>query len=321
MLNSKWLKDTLLVWLVIFTVCLVTPSMAAENGPINYIAGASGVFIGEFPPIPGLFVVSQTSHITSNALYDGNGDKIAEDDFDFSVWAQTFRFVASYPKQLWGANLYSQLVVPIVNVDNSLTVNTAQGSLDIFDDSDTGLGNLTLSPLILNWQKKASHQYFTLGLDIALEAGASYEKDRQVNAGTGYTSIIPVLAYRYDNPNGLDVGIKAHPMFNLKNDYTHYDSGDMLIAEFTAGWNFDNWKPGIVGGYTHQYEADEDNGTKVDDSELRSLNIGPSITYSKGPLIVNLNYQKSVIAENTSMNDAFWLNFTLPLYVPPSARY
>lgn len=299
---------------------LVSGASAAEPGALNYPAGSPGVFLGEFPPLPGLFMVAQTTYTTSDALYDSDGDKINDTKFKLNTWVETFRFLASYPQKLWGANLYSQLVLPVVNVESKLSVRTPVGRHRIYDGEDSGLANITVSPLIMNWQLQESHQYFTLGLDIALEWGASYDDDKAVNAGTGYTTFIPVLAYRYDNPNGLDVGVKANFMFNLENDSTDYDTGDMIALDLYAGWNFGKWKLGAMGAYTDQFESDKVHGHTVKNSDIRMFNVGPSISYVAGPVIFNFNYQKGVTAENISKNDFFWFNIALPLYVPESYR-
>ncbi len=316
MLKFKWIKITLMALAVILGMNTPSAVLAAENGALNYPAGSPAVFIGEFPPIPGLFAVSQTSYTASDSLYDANGDKIEDQDFELVAWVETFRFLVSYPYRLWGANLYSQLVLPLVSVESSLTISTPYGPYEAFDDSDSGLANIAIAPVILNWHQPESYQYITFGVDFVLYSGASYDEENSVNAATGYNTIMPQVAYRYDDPNGFDLGFKANLMFNLENGATNYDTGDMLVLDLLAGWNVGKWKLDIVGGYTHQYASDQKNGNDVNNSKLRSLNMGPSITYSAGPLIVNVNYQKGLLAENSSMNDTFWLNIALPLYVP-----
>lgn len=317
MLKSKCIRKGLLAVSMFCGLTAATTLMAAEPGALNYPAGSPGIFIGQFPPIPGVFGISQLSYTSSNALYDSSGDELKDDDFNLDVWVETLRFLASYPGQLFGAHLYSQLVVPIVlDIDSSLSVSTPFGPHEVFNDDDAGLGNITVSPLIMSWKLPESPQYFTLGLDIALEGGASYDEDSSVNAGTGYTTIMPTVAYRYAAPDGLDLGLKLALMYNLENDATNYKTGDMIALDFMAGWNFGKWKVGIVGGYTDQFNADEENGVEVDDHELRSLVMGPSLAYSIGPMQININYQKGLLAENTAMSDSFWLNFTFPLYVP-----
>ena len=301
---------------VLLAMCMLLPlhAVAAESGAVNYPAGSPGTLVGEFPSIPGLFGVSQTSYTTSKGLYDNDGDKI--NDFEMDAWAETFRLVASYPTKFLGANLYSQLVIPVVKLENSLTVSTPGGPFEVFDDSDSGLGNIIISPLIMNWHKPDSNSYYTIGLDIATTWGASYDADKPVNVATGYSSFIPVLAYRYDVPNGIDLGVRASYLINQENSDTDYDSGDMLCLDLFGGWNFGKWQVGITGGYTQQLTDDEQNGNEIDNHRMKLLQLGPSITYMNGPMIIEVNYQKGLLAENTSKNDSFWLNFTLPLYVP-----
>lgn len=319
MFKSKCLRIVMMSLSIVLMAAATSPIKAAEPGNINYIPGAPGSFIGEFPPIPGLFMVSQTSFVTADALHDSSGNKIEEDDYSFDAWIQTFRFVASYPTKLWGAHIYSQLVVPVVlDLESSLTVNTPFGPYNVFDDDTSGVSNLSLAPLIMNWQEHGSPHYYTLGLDFVMK-GSTYDSDKALNPSTGYMSFIPIAAYRYDDPDGLDLGIKANILFNLKNDDTDYKTGDMIAFESLAGWNFGKWKAGVLANYTQQIEKDKVGGTKMSDSEYRFMNMGPFLTYTNGPLIVNINYQKSVIAENTSNSDSFWVNFTLPLYVPKSA--
>ena len=174
MLKSLSSKNRVLASAFVLGLVTSGSAMAAEHGSLNYPAGSPGTFIGKFPPVPGLFMVSQTSFTTADAMHDADGDEIKEEDFQLDVWVQTLRFLPSYPWKLAGANLYSQIVVPIVmNIDVSLSVDTPVGSLEIFDDDDAGLGNITVSPLILNWQQRESHRYFTLGVDFVLAQGAA----------------------------------------------------------------------------------------------------------------------------------------------------
>ena len=57
-------------------------------------------------------------------------------------------------------------------------------------------------------------QHVALGLDIATEA-ASYQRHHKIaSVGNGYTSFMPTLAYRYDDPTGFDFGIAPRLLFN-----------------------------------------------------------------------------------------------------------
>lgn len=281
---------------------------AAEAGPINFPAGSSGVMIGQAPPFPGLFLDIKTSYTSSKGMYDGSGNKIDGYDWNMNAYVETVRIIPRYSFKLLGATLYSQLVIPMVYVESSLSV---QGH-EVFDESESGIGNITITPLIMEWQK-GIHRY-TLGLDIATEIG-TYDKNKNANPASGYNSIIPVLAYRYNDPKGLDFGLKISPLFNLENTSTDYKTGTILTVENCTAWNFGALKIGIVGGYTQQLEGDELEGSDIG-NKMKHLNVGPSITYQLGRYMINMNYQKGIIAENTTMNDAFYISVSMPAFMP-----
>ncbi len=300
---------------LVLSLLISVNAMAAESGPVNYPAGSPGALVGEFPPIPGLFFVSQTSFVSGRGLFDGDGNEVG--DFEMDAWAETFRFLASYPTTILGANVYSQLVLPIAKVDQSFSMH----GFSIGDDKDAGLSNVTVTPLLLNWHRGNSH--YTVGLDIALK-GFNYDEDNFTNVATGYNSVIPVVAYRYDKPNGLDIGGRASIVYNFENSDTDYKSGALLALDLFGGWNFGKWQVGITGGYTQQLSDDSGSGYDAleamhqvsNGNRMKELKLGPSITYNSGPMIFEVNYQRGLIAENTIKSDSIWFNFTMPLYVP-----
>ena len=289
-------------------------AFAAEPGAMNYIAGSAGIFFGEMPPIPGLFMLTHTSFTTADSLYDHNGDKIHDADFDMDAWAETIRIIAAYDKTFLGARLYSQAIVPFVSLENSLSIDTPAGSFSIYDNDDSGMGSAVFSPIIMYWHEQDSYDHYILGLDIATGWG-SYDKMSHVNASSGYRSVILGLAYRYDNPTGLDIGFRANFLFNEENSHTDYDTGDTVMLDLLACWNFGKWELGVVGGYTQQFTNDIDDGVDVG-NRVTHLGLGPTLSYSTGPFNIELNYQKGLLAKNTSKNDSIWLNLTMPLYVP-----
>jgi hypothetical protein len=280
---------------------------ALEGGISPYPVGASGAAIASMPPIAGLFVREQFSYRASNGLYDNNGDKMPV-PFQSSSFAATTRLIAAYPLTWFGAKVYSQVVLPAVSLD--LDVAGSSGRYN-------GLSNVTLSPAILQW-RLLPHLSAIAGLDVAL-ANGPYSSTRP-SVAVGYTSVQPVLALRYNEPNGPDVGLLTRFMWNRTNGDTGYRSGDGLVTDFSAGWNFGKWKLGVVGGYLNQYEDDKRQGVVVKDNRSRSLGIGPSIVYDAGPLNINLNYQHGFYAANTSKSHALWLNFSFPLWARPPAQ-
>ncbi|AOJ94821.1 hypothetical protein WK22_17675 [Burkholderia multivorans] len=288
------------------TLAMLAPNTAdaLEGGVSPYPAGAAGTSIAAMPPIPGLFLLEQFSYSFSNGLYDNNGNKLPI-PFRTSAPSLTTRLLASYPVTLFGAGVYSQLVVPMVFLHTDIA---GQGQ------RHNGLSNITVSPAILKWSVTPDLA-IVLGLDVALETG-SYSPTRP-SVAVGYTSWQPVLAFRYNVPNGIDVGVNNRFLINQKNSDTGYRSGTAYVADFTAGWNFGKWKVGVAGGYLNQFTDDKLNGATIVGNRARSLAVGPSIAYDGGAFNININYQQGVYAANTSKSSAIWLNIAIPLWAKP----
>lgn len=285
-----------------FAVLGSQSACAFEGGVSPFPVGSTGEFIAALPPIPGLFAVEQFNYSSSNGLYDRNGKKLPI-AFKSSVYSATTRLLAAYPTTLLGANVYSQLVLPAVSLHTDV-----QGH----SETHRGMSNITVTPVMLRWGL-SQYSNITAGLDISLPTG-SYNPNRS-SVAVGYTSWQPVLAYRYNDPAGLDVGVSNRFMFNQKNGDTDYRSGSAYAADFTAGWNFGRWKVGLVGGYLNQFRDDRQNGAVVVGNRTRSFTVGPSIAYNAGPFSINVNYQQGTYAVNTAKSNALWVNVAIPLWV------
>lgn len=275
---------------------------AAENGGLNYIAGAPGIFIADFPPLPGLFAVSQSSYTSANSLNGADGNRLPV-PFKLKAYSETIRLLASYGVNIMGASVYSQLVIPAVHSEMSMYG---------VEQSSSGFANIVVSPVIFAWHLP-NYQQFIVGLDIATPFG-TYDPNA-FSVAQGYTSFQPGFGYRYNNPQGLDAGATVRFLLNMKNQDTNYKSGTALVVDYMAGWNFGPWKLGVVGGYAYQFDGDRVGGVDIG-YRFEEFKVGPSIAYNFGPAIVNLNYQQDVYVKNGAKTGAFWLNIAAPLWVP-----
>lgn len=286
---------------LIMTFACIGQVHAFEGGVSPYPAGAAGTNFANFPPIPGLFALEQFNYTFSNGLYGNDGNKLPV-PFRMSTFSATTRLLAAYPFKFLGADVYSQLVLPVVSLHTDIAGERG---------TQNGLSNITVSPVILGWHPVKNVEIAT-GIDIATESG-SYSATKS-SVAVGYTSIQPVFSVRYDNPQGLDIGISNRLLLNMKNSETDYRSGDGYVGEFAAGWNLGKWKFGVVGAYVNQYTDDRVNGTAIPGDRVKSFAIGPSIVYDFGPVNINLNYQQGLYAANTSKSNAVWLNLAIPLW-------
>lgn len=277
---------------------------AYEGGVAPYPAGAEVDYIAAMPPIPGLFVMQQFNESFSNGLYGNDGKKLPT-SFHTSIFSETTRLLAAYPLTVLGAKVYSQLVVPVVSLHS-----TVQG----YKTTQNGLANITVSPVILQWTI-AQNLRIAAGVDLSLETG-SYSPSK-TSVASGYTSIQPVLSIRYDRPDSIDIGLSNRLLINEKNSDTNYKSGTGYTGQFHAGWHLGRWEVGAVGYYVNQFSNDEQNGIAVsgNGNRMRSIAVGPAISYNAGPVNISLNYQQGIYAANTSKSNNVWLNLAIPLWV------
>lgn len=275
---------------------------AFEGGVSPFPVGSTGEYVAGMPPISGLFALEQLHYTSSNGLYDNQGNK-RPIPFKMGTFSATTRILAAYPTTVLGARLYSQIVIPAVSLHTDIAGHSERHS---------GVGSITVSPAVLRWDL-APHTHMVAGLDVALPNG-SYNPNRP-SVATGYTSIQPVLAFRHNDPSGLDVGLANRLLINRENDSTNYRSGRGYVAEFTAGWNVGPWKMGVVGAYLNQFSDDRQNGAVIDGNRARSFAIGPSLNYNAGAFSISLNYQRGIYAANMSRNNILGIGVTIPLWI------
>ncbi len=306
MLRASW-TSWLRVALAIAVCVAARPAQAAEGGGAPYPPGSAGPFSGGIPPFPGLFLLNQVNYFSLDRLVGPGGDKIPA-SFHGYGFAEVPRFLYVYPVTLPGGGVLATQAVPVIT-----GVNLRAGNLQ---GSDSGLSDFIFSPVIMDWQV-APKMRAGFGFDMSFPIG-TYRQNALVNLPPGYISFQPVLPFRYDNPNGLSVGLQPRLAFNTQNGVTHYQSGDSFIVDGSVGWNFGKWQPGIVGGWWHQFTSDKLYGSSlpfsgISGNRAQILNVGPSLLYSAGPLSFNLNYQHGFLARNTARSDSIWLNVALPL--------
>ncbi|MBN4666716.1 transporter [Pandoraea nosoerga] len=292
---------SLLSGCALIAACATQQAHAFENYVSPYPAGATANGIASLPPIPGLFMLQQFSYTFANALYGNDGNKLPI-QFRSSAPVATTRLIAAYPVKFLGADVYSQLVLPVV----SLHMNIAGQS-----STQNGLANITVSPVILQWRPSSTLTLAT-GLDL-MTASGSYSPSKN-SVAVGYSSLQPVFAIRYNNPDGFDVGLSNRLMINQTNRDTNYHSGSAYVGEFTVGWNFGPWKVGAVGAYLNQFTDDAQSGVTVGaGNRARSFAMGPSVSYDGRWFNVAVNYQQGLYAANTAKSSSVWLNIAIPL--------
>lgn len=283
-----------------FLALAATPAAATEGGVSQYQGGSSQFYGAGIPPFPGTYALSQANYYSANRSNDGNGNKLPI-DFSLKTYSNTFRLLHVSDIKLAGADVWGQLVVPVVHGDLSVMGR---------DDTQTSIAD-AIGTLGLAWHM--DNHSLVFGLDVAAPTGR-YKKENMLNIGTNHWSIQPVLGYKYFDPQGLDVSFVPRLVFNTKNTATDYTSGDELYVEYAVGWNFGPAKVGVVGYAYRQLTDDKGRGVGSDGNRGKAFAIGPSLTYNFTPgLHVSGSWQRELVAEHRTQGDALWVNFGFKL--------
>lgn len=284
-------------WLAAVISATALSAQAAENGITQYSPGSAQFFAGGMPPFPGFYFVSQTSYFSADRTNDSNGDRTPV-DIKVKALAETLRFLYISDIDVAGADVWAQLVVPVVHLDMSLPFG---------NDKSTALADITVSGG-LAWHPDR-YNTFVAGIDIAAPTGG-YDVSDLANVGTNHWSFQPTLAYHYSDPEGLEFAGAARLIINTENQDTDYTSGNELVIDYAVGWNFDKLRVGAVGYYLQQFTDDSGLTAPADGKRGKGFAIGPSLTYSFNPgMQLSASWQHDVVAENRLQGDTVWVNF------------
>lgn len=178
--------------------------------------------------------------------------------------------------------------VPFVWVDVKAGVDaTLPGGFPLrrqISDSEEGLGDVVLMPLMLNY--KASDD-FNVNFRFGVYAPTGeYEVGRLANPGKNYWSFEPTLGLMYfGQKTGFEASLFAGYTFNTENEDTRYDSGDQFHLDGTLAQHFPLFGGlcgvGISGYWYEQVTGDEGAGARLGDFEGRTAGLGPVLSWTK----------------------------------------
>lgn len=275
----------------------------AKEGGDQYPNGAENWFAGAVPP-PGNYFLNYFGHVAGK-LRDGNGNKVVapnSKEIKLSATFDALRFVKVTETQLLGGNYGWAAVLPIVDLSIDAAGNKA---------GKTGIGDATITPLILSWHSAEMH--YAVGLDIDLPTGDFDKNDHPgKNIGANYYSVEPIFGVTYLGNDGWEVSGKFMYNWKTKNKDTDYQSGDEFHMDYLVGKHLGPWSLGLSGYYLRQLTDDEQAGVKVgaDGNRGQVFAIGPSLKYEtagKSQLIFQWQHESNV--ENRFQSDKLWFKF------------
>lgn len=300
------MRKTTLVSLV-SSLLLAAGSVDSKEGGDQYPNGAENWYAGAVPP-PGNYFINYFGYY-GGKLKDQDGDNLSVGGKTPEVGAifDALRFLQVTDYKLLGANWGWHVIVPVVH--QRLDIAPLGGRA-----SETGLGDITLGPLILAWHHNPEW-HTVVGFDINLPTGAYDETDPRQRIGANYYSFEPVFAVSYLGSNGWEASGKFMYNFKTRNDDTDYESGDEFHMDYLVGKHSGPWGFGVSGYFLKQTTSDKQNGSKVgpDGNKGQVFAIGPSVMYqTAGKAIFVGQWQHETNVENRFGGDKFWFKAIIP---------
>ena len=212
------------------------PARATEGGGNSYPIGVDNLYSGLMLPEGANWLLFY-QHYDAGSVKDNSGHdnpKLAHFHLRLNALAPRLSYV--WPGvRVFGANLETRVVVPIVSADLDSAVARPPPLLPLDKSGNkTGLADMTLAPVILGWHSGSFHQL--AGVEFHLKTGA-YDVHDPVNVGRNYYQIAPTYAFTWFPTPKVDIGAKFRYGFNTRNEATNYQSGDEATIEFSAGYH------------------------------------------------------------------------------------
>ena len=280
-------------------VSAASSAFALGNG---YTPGTEGTMGATLPP-PGFHYKQYNILVDTDELQDEDGDDAvilglgAEVDFSAKVFAQAHRFIYFTEKKILGADYGMSLIVPIVAKD--IEIKVADLHIDS-DQSNIGLGDTFVEPLVMSWHQKRWD--FALGLGAQLPTGEWDESGEPANGDPGsggYGNGLLTLGATYylDEAKSWTISALTRTVVYFgEQDDTDYTPGDEFIVDWGVAKQFavsDNLlvRPGIVG-YTYWQLNDDSNrydAVGTDDDHGEKYAVGAEINFFWLPRLVQFN--------------------------------
>jgi hypothetical protein len=276
---------------------LALPSIAqaTENGATITPFGVLDFSAGMLPPATPVGTVGfRAGYYSANVQRDDNGND-ENNDFDLTVKSYALAYIKMTEAELFNASVGFGAVLPVIDIDGSLTVSTPGGDIDIAGD-DFALGDMQFLPIMLQWNAPPNF-FINASLQIQAPTG-HYDVDNAFNAGVNHWTIAPMVGMTYISDSGFEISSRIQLSFNTENPDTDYRSGVEYLQEFAVGQHVGSWTLG-VGGYAYQQLTDDSGSGATDANRGRVFALGPAISFFEpGKPVVSVHAYKEFGAEN-----------------------
>ncbi|GAB1535291.1 hypothetical protein ADMFC3_09220 [Geovibrio sp. ADMFC3] len=281
-------------------ITILTTGAAFDALAVDYPLGSEGIKAASFPG-PGFYYVMYNNYYTADTMRDKDGDKV-NNGFDVKSYAMAHRFVYVTNKKIFGADYGMNVIIPVVNVN--LEIDAAN-----IDGDSTGIGDITLEPLVLAWHKP--QQDITISLSMLIPSGEYDEKDAVSIGGDHYniTATAGTTLF-FDAERLWSLSLLARYEKHFENRVLDVTYGDDVLVEWGFGRSIGLFDVG-VSGYAHWQITEDEGSDRTSDDLDRVYAAGPEVNLAVPQIKsqLRLKYYKEFGAKDTKEGDALW--FTL----------
>jgi hypothetical protein len=308
----------------LLTASIASACITVFAGNADATEGVAGRYIPGAYAGPGAGIVTPTPGVAywaiSNLYYHGDassdvpfGNNTIALGLEADMWATVFAGVYVPELDLPGNWTYAvQAAIPVGWTRARATVGLAINTTE----EVTGLGDITVVPLLFGWHNDAMNTWFSAQLGITAPTG-EWEEGSLAFIGLNYWTFSPMVGFTNLVPEqGLDFSAKLGVDINSENPDTNYYSGAVAHLDLSVTKNVsENFAIGAFAGFLHQIE--DDGGAFADAHDGfrgRSIGIGQLVSYKakfgETEIDFRLKWAHEVDVENRMKGDAVFFDIT-----------
>ena len=322
--DDNKMQEAVLALLTVLVMLLALPTLvrAEEGASGHYAPGAMASFFDAFPPKPGsLALFGFYTHYKGSAEASREIRVAGLTTFGLEATTDIATVGTFYRTKLrvLGGGLAFGAAVPVIWLDTRGTVASQLGSLAAQDDA-SGIGDITLYPLMLGWVQKEGDLRYDIRLGVYAPTG-SYEKNKLAVLGKNYWTIEPGIMVSYlGHKNGREASAYAAFDFNTKNEETDYQTGTQFHVDATLAQHLP-LLGGVGGfgatGFYYQQITDDGGGgaALLDGFRGRTAGVGPVLSYLRKAgnhdLVSELKWLPELDVDKRLEGDFIWLKLAL----------
>ena len=320
------MKSKTLFFLVSISSLTPLALRAEEGGSGHYMPGATASF-ADVPPCREAFI-----YVNAFTYYNGTANPSAPlplggnlaANVEATVYADTSFVLYQTPWKLFGGQYAAGLAIPYMDMEvkADVTHTGPQGDTKELGKRDTasGLGDIEVLPLMLEWQ--SGDIKFGTQLGVFTPSG-EYKKGELANLGKNYWTFEPGAYVSWlSSKIGTEVTTFVGYDVSTKNNDTDYQSGDVFHIDTTVAQHLP-LLGGFVGAgvnafYYKQITGDSGDGAKLGDFKGQTMGVGPVLSYATKigqakttDLVIEVKWLPESDVEGRLEGDIIWAKVAL----------